>query len=313
MNISVAMACYNGEGKILSQLNSLKEQTRKIDEVILIDDHSTDSTPNIIWRFIAENRLQGWNLTINETNTGWKSCFFQAMTATTGDLVFLCDQDDEWDPYKVERMAEIMDTEPQISVLACDYLFYYEPGSIQMRKYKKNKAEKAKPIGQHQFTSRFFMNPSPGCTYAVRKQLIQQTAPSWFPEAPHDEFLWLLATLTGGAWFLNEYLMTIHRYGDNASDIRFKDIPKQQENLRYIQRMLDIMLDYAMQNREKAGDTRISLILEAQTWCKKRARLMETRNPLQWFAMFRYWKYYNSFRNCLSDLYLVLFGSFRRL
>lgn len=39
---------------------------------------------------------------------------------------------------------------------------------------------------------------------------------------------------------------------------------------------------------------------------------MDNRSPFYWLRMAPYWKYYNSFRNCLSDLYLVLFGSFRR-
>ena len=48
MTISVVMCCYNGEKYIQEQMDSLKNQSRKADEIIIIDDCSKDDTVQII-------------------------------------------------------------------------------------------------------------------------------------------------------------------------------------------------------------------------------------------------------------------------
>ena len=69
---------------------------------------------------------------------------------------------------------------------------------------------------------------------------------------------------------------------------------------------------YAEANPGKVPEEYREKIRGAQSWCKKRLKLMDTRNPVRWLTMMPDWKYYNSAKNCLSDLYLVLFGSFQR-
>lgn len=46
--ISVAMATYNGENYISEQIDSIINQTRKVDEIVIVDDHSTDQTVPIL-------------------------------------------------------------------------------------------------------------------------------------------------------------------------------------------------------------------------------------------------------------------------
>ena len=311
MKTSVVMACFNGEKRITRQMDSLRKQTLPADEVILVDDCSTDHTVKLIRDYIRDNQLNDWTLHINEHNMGWKANFFSALAMASGDLLFLCDQDDEWETAKIEKMTQAMEVHPEIDLLACDYETAYEPGAVSQKKYRKQKTESQGIISPYCFTSRFFQNPSPGCTYAIRKTFFDGTKSYWFPEAPHDEFLWLLAAMKNSAWFLNENLMTIHRYENNASDIRYKDIPKQKENLRYIEKMLEKMKAYA--DEKQADHDKTKMIGQAETWCRKRQKLMDNRNPFYWLSMAPYWKYYNSFRNCLSDLYLVIFGSFKRV
>ena len=57
MKISLIMAVYNGEKYLIKQLQSINNQTNKIDEVILIDDCSKDRSVEIIEEFIKENQL----------------------------------------------------------------------------------------------------------------------------------------------------------------------------------------------------------------------------------------------------------------
>ena len=56
MKISLIMAVYNGEKYLIKQLQSINNQTNKIDEVILIDDCSKDRSVEIVEEFIKENQ-----------------------------------------------------------------------------------------------------------------------------------------------------------------------------------------------------------------------------------------------------------------
>ena len=48
MRVSVAMATYNGMHYISDQLKSIMQQTRLPDEIIIVDDASTDDTVSVI-------------------------------------------------------------------------------------------------------------------------------------------------------------------------------------------------------------------------------------------------------------------------
>ena len=57
MNISVALTTYNGEKYIIELLDSIKNQSVLPDEVIIVDDVSTDNTVKIITQYINKYKL----------------------------------------------------------------------------------------------------------------------------------------------------------------------------------------------------------------------------------------------------------------
>ena len=303
--VSVVMATYNGENRILKQLESLRKQTKAPDEVLIFDDLSTDGTAEMIRSYIGQNGLSGWKLEINSAQKGWKRNFAEGIRKASGEFIFPCDQDDVWDENKIQQMTEAAEADEHILLLACDYRVVYEPGAVRAKIYQKTVREATGLVSRYEFKQNFFMNPCPGCSYLVRKSFADQVLEQWFSAAPHDEFLWLMATVRDGAYFYNRSLMDYYRYAESASNIRYKDIPMQKENIAYIGEMLRRLLPEAMPEK-------IPRIEEAIIWRKKREQLMNTRNPLRWLGMMPYWGYYNSPKNCLSDLWLVLFGKFKR-
>ena len=54
MKVSVVLSSYNGEQDIIEQLQSINEQTRKPDEVLICDDCSTDGTVNLVQNYIEK-------------------------------------------------------------------------------------------------------------------------------------------------------------------------------------------------------------------------------------------------------------------
>ena len=104
MKISVALATYNGAVYLKQQLDSLALQTVLPDELIVCDDSSTDETLRILMNFknTAPFEVQVFK---NEVNLGFNKNFERAMSLCTGDLIFLCDQDDVWFDNKLKVVS----------------------------------------------------------------------------------------------------------------------------------------------------------------------------------------------------------------
>lgn len=73
--VSLVMAVYNGEKYLIEQLDSIRKQTYLIDEVILIDDVSTDNSYELIHQYIDGYKLINWKLIKNENNLGYRKNF----------------------------------------------------------------------------------------------------------------------------------------------------------------------------------------------------------------------------------------------
>ena len=99
---SVCMAAYNGERFIRKQLESILAQIGSNDEVIIIDDGSSDSTPDIVRQMAASDpRVK---LIINEKNLGVNATFEKAIRLASGKYIFLSDQDDIWTDGRYQLM-----------------------------------------------------------------------------------------------------------------------------------------------------------------------------------------------------------------
>lgn len=94
MLVSICLATYNGEQSIRSALDSVLSQTYHDFEVIVVDDHSTDSTPRIVYNEYCarDNRVK---LFVNQTspdNKYWEAHNLSYEYAK-GEILFRIDQD----------------------------------------------------------------------------------------------------------------------------------------------------------------------------------------------------------------------------
>lgn len=104
--ISVAMATYNGSLYIEEQLNSIINQTILPDEIIISDNYSTDDTVKKCERILSKTNKIKYKI-IYEKNRNVLANFQNAINTTTGDIIFLCDQDDVWFENKIEKFLNI--------------------------------------------------------------------------------------------------------------------------------------------------------------------------------------------------------------
>jgi len=117
--LSIALATYNGERYLGEQLESLLRQTRLPDELVIFDDASTDSTAAIVRDFAGRASFPV-RFQINAERLGSTRNFEAAIRACSGDIIFLCDQDDVWYPDKIARMEEEFIGDPQAGAVFTD-------------------------------------------------------------------------------------------------------------------------------------------------------------------------------------------------
>lgn len=101
MDLSVAMCTYNGERYLEDQLESIMDQTRPPDELVVCDDNSGDETPQILKDY-KEDFPDTIKLFFNHGTLGVTENFEQCIEKCKGDLIALSDQDDVWQPQKLE-------------------------------------------------------------------------------------------------------------------------------------------------------------------------------------------------------------------
>ena len=116
MKISVALCTYNGEKFINEQLDSILNQSKKIDEIIICDDCSTDNTIGILNKYY-EQYPNIFKIYINRVNLKSVKNFEKAILLSSGDFIFLSDQDDIWVHNKVEKYIQYFNENPTIDVI----------------------------------------------------------------------------------------------------------------------------------------------------------------------------------------------------
>lgn len=111
MSTSAILCTYNGQKYLQTQIDSILNQTEKIDEIIICDDQSTDSTHSILNTY-QEKNPNLFKIFINEKQLGSSKNFEKALNIASGDFIFFSDQDDIWVPEKVKTTLKVFEENP---------------------------------------------------------------------------------------------------------------------------------------------------------------------------------------------------------
>ena len=304
--ISVVMTTYNGKDFIVPQLESLKNQTRTPDEVLIFDDQSKDATPNLVQNFIHENNLS-WSLVINADQLGWRKNFMQGFQKASGDIIFPCDQDDIWNYHKIEDMVKILEERPAIKLLVSNYSILYDPsynGKKTQPKFINDMAVVRLGVLEVKNISR------PGCVYSFRKNFLKEIQPYWEEDFAHDAWIWRCAVLEQSAYLYRYSLIEFRRHQSNSSP-HFKR-NRESKLLRYEknERIFAKIHEYCKTHNKQKFSIRYAYQFE-QFYHVRKVHLQsyQFRNIV---TMIRYIRFYRSFKEFLGDL-LLRFSIFEKV
>ena len=114
MKISVAFIVHNGARYLRIQLDSILAQTHNVDEIIICDDASSDTTKEILEEY-KNKHPNLFFLHYNNKNIGPTTNIATAIQASTGDIILLADQDDYWETKKVETIVKWFEQNPTMN------------------------------------------------------------------------------------------------------------------------------------------------------------------------------------------------------
>ena len=111
--VSALIDTYNHERFIEQAIASVlgQDMPRSDVEILVVDDGSTDGTPEIVRRFEPRVRL------IRKPNGGQASAFNAGIPECRGEIVAFLDGDDWWAPRKLSRVVQTMNAYPSVGVL----------------------------------------------------------------------------------------------------------------------------------------------------------------------------------------------------
>jgi glycosyltransferase involved in cell wall biosynthesis len=232
MKLSVAICTFNGAKFLEQQLASIDRQSVPVDEVVLVDDGSVDSTLSIAAKFSEAGRTP-LKIFQNSTRLGSTLNFERSITLCSGDLIFLADQDDVWAANKVEQMRAAFLDDADLLLAHSDARMVDEQGSslgyTLFEALGCTHEEIAAAHRQNAFTALLKRNTVTGATVAFRQRLMDWARP--FPaHSVHDEWLAWIASALGRTALVPGALIDYRQHGGNQIGAQRRSIG---EKLRY--------------------------------------------------------------------------------
>ena len=266
--ISVAIAAYNGALFIKEQLDSIINQTVPPDEIVISDDGSTDDTLTVIETFKKEH--PDFNIVLL-TDKSWHfhgKNFEHAMDNTSGDYIFLADQDDIWMPDKVEKVLAVFAEHPDAELVChnCtlvdrnrnkvdgtfNYVFSLEGIATEQGNVRKVDCEKV-------YEGMLNLN---GMCMCLSRKMMDKLTPYPNGRCSHDRWIGFVASLENNFYFLNENLAEYRLHGGNVCGNKALNPGLKQRFSRFAARMKDA--------------DNLSLYLKYMPYCFFRTKMTES-------------------------------------
>jgi glycosyltransferase involved in cell wall biosynthesis len=125
MKISAIIPAYNSSGTIRATIDSVLAQTVQPDEVLVMDDGSTDDTASLVAEYAPRVSL------MRQENRGVAAARNVLCSKASGDLIAFLDSDDLWHPHYLEVQSLLFESYPNAVALFTGHVDFYGDGSFR--------------------------------------------------------------------------------------------------------------------------------------------------------------------------------------
>ncbi len=113
MQVSAVITAYNSEEFVAGAISSVLEQTCAVDEILVVDDGSTDRTRNVVESF--SQRGVRYTYQANQGPGAARNC---GIRETSGELLAFLDADDVWLKDKIESQRDFLTEHPEVALIS---------------------------------------------------------------------------------------------------------------------------------------------------------------------------------------------------
>ena len=114
--VSFLVSVKNEEKEIIDCIESMINQTYKNYEIFIVDDASSDNTPDILRKTFGEN--EKINIIYLDKNVGKKKALAKAMQKATGSIFAFTDSDSIWKNDSIEKIVTIFENNQNIGAVS---------------------------------------------------------------------------------------------------------------------------------------------------------------------------------------------------
>lgn len=152
LSISVVIPCFNASAFLGETLGSVRNQTLKPCEIIVVDDGSTDGSARVAEAFGPSVQV------VRQSNGGAAAARNHGVALARGEWIAFLDADDTWHPQRLEKLASVAtDLGTNTVALFNDFVFWHADGRQEHRTPDLNALEGDFHV---RLLTTWFINPS---------------------------------------------------------------------------------------------------------------------------------------------------------
>lgn len=232
--VEILLATYNGGSYLPELLDSLLCQSFQDFRILVRDDGSTDSTFSCLQAY-AERFPEKFKLLPSDGHLGVIGNFNTLLDAAEAQYIFFCDQDDIWEPLKIEKIVGRFQSVPS----TCPTLIHSDLALIDDKlkplhpsfwKYSHLDPEKGNLI--HHL---LVQNHVTGCSMAINRSLANLVPPIPKEALMHDWWIALIASSLGQIIAVADPLVRYRQHSQNTLGAR------QSSGYTGIKKLLDFL------------------------------------------------------------------------
>lgn len=230
MKISLIVPVYNEEPYLKRCIDSIKNQTVPFEEVIFIDDKSTDNSVQILRE--AEKENTNFRVVERLVNGGVSSARNMGIDESHGEYITFLDSDDELLPDAHEKMLRAIERHPEAQMIQFNHLRHYAKINKTVKKYDNRS-------GWYDIRDTQRMK----CWFGVWNKLIKYDAINydfdiWMRYG--EDGIWILNHLLDGCKIWQEDTETVIHHFENANSLTKSKTSEQIRTL--IEKLKGMML-----------------------------------------------------------------------